>query len=177
MTEKEPRETLPGRDAAQPADEADARRLARKVLERDGRRIRILAGLTIALWAVAAAGISLALCALLAFRPGQGNLARDVQQGRITLAERRSIERAHWMTIEKMTAVVAVSVAILALAALGTVFLALASRGATIRQVNSALLQISEELKQLKQDSPPPGRPVVPPSRARLESEEHLRDI
>lgn len=176
MAEKEP----PGgpadwRDEAGLADEADARRLARKIIESDGRRIRVLAGLTIALWAIAAAGISLALFALLALRPEPENPALDAQQGRTTLAEHRARERSRWMAIEKMTAVVAISVATLALAALGTVLLVLASRGATIRQVNATLLQISEELKLLKQADH--GQPVVPTSRERLESEKHLRDI
>jgi hypothetical protein len=41
------------------------------------------------------------------------------------------------MMIEKTTAVVAISVAVLALAALGTVFLVFAAHAATIRRVNA----------------------------------------
>jgi hypothetical protein len=46
-------------------------------------------------------------------------------------------------------------VAILALAALGTVFLVFAARAATIRQVNATLVEISEELRRLRQGGPP----------------------
>jgi hypothetical protein len=58
------------------------------------------------------------------------------------------------MVMEKTTAVVAISVAVLALAALGTVFLVFASRAATIRQVNATLVEISEQLKRLQQGGP-----------------------
>jgi hypothetical protein len=47
------------------------------------------------------------------------------------------------------------SVAVLALAALGTVLLIFASRRATLRQVNASLMVIGEQLKQLRQTNNP----------------------
>jgi hypothetical protein len=154
MTEKELRDALLGLDSTQVAFVPDAHMLTRKILERGERRVRILASLTVVLWAIAALGIFAALYALLALLPEQRRLARDVERGRVTSAEREHIEQVHWAVVEKATAVVAISVAVIALAALGTVFLVFASRGATICRVNAALLEISEQLRQLKQPGP-----------------------
>jgi hypothetical protein len=153
MTEKELREALLALDSAR-LGAPDARQITSKVLERDRRRVRLLAWLTIALWATASAGILLVLYALLALHPAPGPLRGDRDPRDVRVSERERTERLHWMAVEKMTAVVALSVAVLALAALGTVFLVLASRGATIRQVNASLVEISEQLKQLKQAGP-----------------------
>lgn len=154
MTEKELRAALLKLDPTPPASAPDARELTRKVLERDGRRVRLLAALTVALWAVAAFGVVAALYALLALHPARRELARDAERGRVTPAEHARAEQIHWAVVEKTTAVVAASVAVLALAALGTVFLVFASRGATVRQVNASLLEISEQLKRLTQAGP-----------------------
>jgi hypothetical protein len=155
MTEKELRKALLGLDSARLIAVPGAREITRKVLERDRRRVRRLAILTIALWVTAAAGILLVLYALLALHPAKLQPMRDDERGRVTGAERERIEQMRWMVIEKTTAVVAISVATLALAALGTVFLVFAARAATIRQVNATLVEISEQLKQLQQAGPP----------------------
>ena len=53
---------------------------------------------------------------------------------------------------------VAASVGLLALATLSTVFLVLSARRATLRQVNSSLLEISEQVKALREAmAKPPG--------------------
>jgi hypothetical protein len=157
MTEKELRKALLGLDSTRLAAGQDAREIARKILDRDARWVRLLAGLTIGLWTIALSGILLVLLvlyALLALYPEQRSLRLDIERGRVTAAERERIEQVHWAVIEKTTAAVAISVAVLALAAFGTVFLVFASRGATIRQVNAALLDISEQLKLQKQAGP-----------------------
>ena len=154
MTEKELQRALLGLDSARLATAPDAREITRKVLERDRRRVRLLTVLTIALWVTAAAGIVLGLYALLAFHPAKPSSTRDDEKGRVTATERDGIDQVRGMVMEKTTAVVAISVAVLALAALGTVFLVFASRAATIRQVNATLLEISEQLKLLKQAGP-----------------------
>lgn len=155
MTEKELRDALLGLDSAALTAVPDAHQLTRKILDRGVRRVRLLAGLTVGLWAIAASGILLVLYALFALLPEQRKSTRDVERGQVTSVERERIERVHWAVIEKVTVVVAVSVAVLSLAALSTVFLVLASRGATIRQVNATLLEISEQLKRLEQPGPP----------------------
>jgi hypothetical protein len=52
------------------------------------------------------------------------------------------------MMIEKTTAVVAIAVAVLALAALGSVFLVFAAHAATIRRFNATRIEISRQLKR-----------------------------
>ena len=153
MTEKELRKALLGLDSTRLTAVPDAQQITRKVLERDRRRVRLLAVLTIVLWVTAASGILVVLYALLAVHPERG-IAQDAERGRVTSAERERIEHVRLMMIEKTTAVVAISVAVLALAALGTVFLVFAARAATIRQVNATLVEISEQLKLLKQAGP-----------------------
>jgi hypothetical protein len=151
MTEKDLRKALLGLDAEAIASGPDAQQITRRVLARDRRRVRLLAALTIVLWVTAALGIVLVLGALLFVHPA---MMRPIRGG-ITAADRERFEHVRLMMLEKATAVVAISVAVLALAALGTVFLVLASRGATIRQVNATLVEISGRLKQLRQSGPP----------------------
>ena len=56
---------------------------------------------------------------------------------------------AHIMS-RMITVGITVSIGVLALAAGSTVFLVLASRRATLRQINASLLEISDQLKQLR---------------------------
>lgn len=147
MTEKELRKALLGVDAEAIAAVPDAHEITRRVLQRDRRRVRILAGLTIFLWSTAALGIVLVLLAHLVVHP---HWLRNIQHAD-TAVERAHFERIRTMMLEKTTAVVVISVAVLTLAALGTVFLVFASHAATIRQVNATLVEISAQLRQLKQ--------------------------
>jgi hypothetical protein len=137
-------------DAAASASGADAQQITRRVLERDRRRVRILAAITILLWVLAALGIVLVLGALLFVHPA---MLEPIREG-VTAADRERFEHVRLMMLEKTTAVAAISVAILALAALGTVFLVFVAHAATIRRVNSTLIEISEQLKQLKKPDP-----------------------
>jgi hypothetical protein len=155
MTEKELGKALLRLDADKLGAACDARELTRRILKRDRWRVRLLAGLTIALWSLAALGILLVLSAFLNLYPKQKQLLRDIELGKISAETREGVERFHWMVVEKATVVVAGLVAILALAAIGTVLLVLASRRATLRQVNANLLEISEQLKQLRKNNPP----------------------
>jgi hypothetical protein len=59
------------------------------------------------------------------------------------------------ITFQMITVGVTCSVGVLALAALSTVFLVLASRRATLRQITASLLEISQQLKDLRQPAPP----------------------
>jgi ABC-type sugar transport system permease subunit len=151
MTEKDLRKALLGLDAAAIASVPDAPQITRQVLKRDRRRVRLLAALTISLWVTAAFGIVLVLGALLVVHPA---MLRTIRGG-ATATERERFEHVRLMMIEKTTAVVAISVAILALAALGTVFVVFAAHAATIRRVNATLVAISEQLKQSRQTDPP----------------------
>ena len=81
-------------------------------------------------------------------------MLRSISDGD-TAADRDRLEHVLFMMIEKTTAVVAISVAVLALAALGRVFLAFAAHTATSRRVNASAVDISRRLKKLKQTDPP----------------------
>jgi len=151
MTEKDLRKALLGLDAAAIAAAPDARQITRRVLDRDRRRVRGLAALTIFLWVTAALGIVLVLCALLFVHPA---MLHTIPDG-ASAGDRARFEHVRLMMLEKSTAVVAISVAILALAALATVFLVFAGHAATIRRVNATLVEISEQLKHPKQTEPP----------------------
>src|SRR5215468_10289146 len=99
MTEGDWRPLLP------PGDDTAAREIARQVLARDRRRLRILTAATILLWLFAAAGITTALTVLLTLHP-EHIASNDA-----------NLERVHYSIVTKMTGMVALSVAILALAA------------------------------------------------------------
>jgi hypothetical protein len=151
MTEKDLRRALLGLDAAAIPSTQDAHQITSRVLAHDRRRVRMLAALTIFLWVAAALGIVLVLCALLYFHPAM----LETVSGGDTAADRERFEHVRLMMLEKSTAVVAISVAVLALAALGTVSLVFAAHAATIRRVNATLIDISEQLKQSRGADPP----------------------
>jgi hypothetical protein len=151
MTEKDLRKGLLGLDAAAIASAPDARQITRRVLDRDRRRVRLVAALTVLLWVTAALGIVLVLCALLFVHPA---MLQTRPRG-ASAADRERFEHVRLMILEKSTAVVAISVAVLSLAALGTVLLVFAAHAATIRRVNATLVEISEQLKRLRQADPP----------------------
>lgn len=150
MTEKDLRKALLGMDAAAIGTAPDTREITRRVLDRDRWRVRLLAALTIILWVTAALGIVLVLCALLYVHPA---MLRPIEGGS-TAEDRERYEHVRLMMLEKSTAVVAISVAVLALAALATVLLVLVGRNATIRQVNATLAEISEQLRLPKPSDP-----------------------
>jgi hypothetical protein len=153
MTEKDLRKALLRLDvdASAIGSVPDAPEITRRVLDRDRRRVRLLAGLTVFLWVTAALGIVLVLGALLHVHPA---MLQTIPRG-ASPADRERFEHVRLMMLEKSTAVVAISVAVLALAALGTVFLLFAAHTATIRRVNATLVEISEQLKQLRPAGPP----------------------
>jgi hypothetical protein len=151
MTEKDLRKALLGLDAAALAGAPDTQQITRRVLARDRRRVRLLAALTVLLWIAAALGIVLVLGALLFVHPAWlHTIPREASP-----ADRERFEHVRLSMLEKSTVVVAVSIAVLALAALGTVLLVFAAHAATIRRVNATLVEISEQLKQLGQTDPP----------------------
>jgi hypothetical protein len=147
MTEKDLRKALLGLDAAALGGAPEAHAITLRVLAHDRWRVRLLAALTVVLWLTAALGIVLVLGALLWVHPAMlHSIPRDASP-----ADRERFEHARLMMLEKATAVVAISVAVLALAALATIVLVFAAHTATIRRVNATLVEISEQLKHLGQ--------------------------
>jgi hypothetical protein len=159
MSEHELRQALLRLDATDLAGIVDARVQTWAVLERDRRRVRLLTGLTIAVWLFAGLLILGGLVSYGLIFPQQALLLRQIEEGTVTAAQRDEVQRLVLMAFMKGTLLIAFSVAVMAVAALSTVLLILASRRATLRQVNASLAEISEQLKQLRQAlaTPPPG--------------------
>jgi hypothetical protein len=157
MSEKELGRALLNLDTQQLAGVPAAREQTWRILERDRRRVWWLTALTIALWASA---IAMVLAMLVAFGlvfPFQAKLREDSQVARIGLtpAERDLAIFKAQMMFQMCTVGVTVSVGLACLAILATILLSVASRRATLRQINASLLEISQQLKELKQLGPP----------------------
>jgi hypothetical protein len=154
MNEKELGKALLKLDLKRLSTERNDRDLTRRILERDRRRVWLLTALALVLWTLALAGVFFVLYALLGLYPSQTQAMRDIGPGQVIEAQRRQSDAVHWMVVTKATVVVAGSVAILSLAALATITLSIASRGATLRQLNASLLEISMQLKELRSSGP-----------------------
>src|SRR5579884_3983975 len=143
MTEKELGRALLNLDVAPPAA-PDPRQLTRRILERDRRRLRVLAVLATLFWTLTAAGfVSLCPFYVIVVEPR----LRAYQAGRAHLAN----DWNDWATVGAWAAywLLGCMLALLA-AAVCTVLLILVSRRATLRQINAGLMEICEHLKQLR---------------------------
>jgi len=170
MSEKELGQALLNLDSQKLAGVANSQEQTWKILEQDRRRVWRWTALTMALWGAALLMVLLMLVAYGLVFPLQAKLAgleepstrAQHEQSLIDLdnltPEQREIGKFKAQIMFQMVTVgVTASVGILALAALSTVFLVLASRRATLRQINASLLEISQQLKELQRKSP--GKP------------------
>lgn len=130
----------------------DPRQQVRDVLRRDRVRIRILTGVTVILW-LAALGSTTALVwtSVVKLFPRLDKALQDA--GKIPADHYQQIESTFAYVIGYGATFLAASVGVLALAALGTILLVFTARRATIRQVNATLIDISEQLKNLRKSS------------------------
>jgi len=160
MSEKDLGKALLQLDAATLASIPDARQQTWNILARDRGRVRLLTVLTVCVWLLAALLILGGLVGFGMIIPKQVKLMQDLEEGKLTPAERDSIQRTVLVGFQKGTLMIAFSVAVMSLTAVFTLLLIFASRRATLRQVNASLVEISEQLKQLR----PTGNP--PPSAA-----------
>jgi hypothetical protein len=136
----------------------DVKEMTRRVLERDRRRVWWLTALTVVLWVVALAMVLGVFIAFALLFPLQAKLMQEIERGKITAADRERAQFKSQVAGNMINLVMAGSVGVLGLAALGTVLLVVASRRATLRQVSASLLEISEQLKRLREGSAPgPG--------------------
>jgi hypothetical protein len=152
MDEHEVGEALLRASAAEDRNLPDPRDLTSAVLARDRKRLRALGGLILALWLAGAAGIGFVLYKLSIHVPEYFALVEEVREGGLGMERRQHIQENFLGGFQLGLSVTACSVAILALAALGTFLLVLASRSATLRQVNASLTLISDQLRQLSRD-------------------------
>ena len=170
MSEKELGKALLDLDSHKLAGVSDVREQTWKILERDRRRVWWLSALAIALWAAAilmvllmlvAYGLVFPLQAKLAGYEEHGpNAAAKLPEGRIDLdnltpQQRELAQFKAQIMFQMVTVGVTVSVGIVCLAILASMLLNLASRRATLRQINASLLEISQQLKELKQPPKP----------------------
>lgn len=119
--------------------------IAARVFRRDRLIIRILAGGTILLWAIAAAGI-------LTFNIGfMTYLFPLIKRWAATgVADNRLPVAAVQLMYTYGSPVLTASACALILAAIGTVALILFSRRASLRQINQSLAIISDQLRDLR---------------------------
>jgi hypothetical protein len=168
MSEKELGRALLDLDSQKLAGVSDVREQTWKILDRDRRRVWWLTALAISLWAAAILMVFLMLVAYGLVFPLQAKLAgfdnpnagARLPEGRIDLdnltpQQREMAQFKAQIMFQMVTVGVTVSVGIVCLAILASFLLNLASRRATLRQINASLLEISQQLKELKQVSPP----------------------
>ncbi len=151
MSEKHLGKALLNLSALELAGMSDLQVQTARVLERDRLRVRLLSGLTIAVWLLAGVLILAALVSYGFTFPKQAKLLQTLNAGTMTPAQRDELQVQVLMAFMGGTLFVGFSVAMMTLAALCTVILILASRRATLRHVNAGLSQIAEHLKQLRQ--------------------------
>src|SRR3954447_16187757 len=128
----------------------DVREQTWSILERDRRRVRRLTVMTVAAWLLSTVLILTVLVAFGLLFPSVAKLRMDVEQGKVTQARREQLRNEHDLGLMKGTLLIAFSVAALTFAAICTVLLNLSTRRATLRQINASLLEISEQLKELR---------------------------
>jgi multisubunit Na+/H+ antiporter MnhB subunit len=153
MSEKELGRALLALDADKLAG-ADTRQQTWKILERDRRRVWWLTAITIALWAGAILMVFGMLVLYGLVFPLQAKLRDPAELARLPAEMRQDAQFKAQVAFQMVTVGVTVSVGILAMAALATILLVLATRRATLRQINASLIEISQQLKELRQTTP-----------------------
>jgi hypothetical protein len=150
-------------------DAPDPRLLAREIRRHDQQRIRLLAGLSIFFWLLAAAGLVLLCIGLDRFviyvriadnypvvRPSDMEEENGPDAPRHTALSTREVQMLNGtQLLHQSIWIIAGSVASLFLGALCTVLLVTTSRRATLRQINISLMGLSEQLKQVRQAAHP----------------------
>jgi hypothetical protein len=140
----------------------DPHYVAMKIVHRDLRRTRVLAGLSLFFWLVGATGmllLVLGLNRLVIFLRIADGLPWSFNGKNLAVSPGQ--EQMFWGTnlIHHGIPFVEASIVALALAALFTVMLVMSSYRATLNRINFSLAQIAEQLKQ----SPAPGEATAPP--------------
>jgi hypothetical protein len=154
MTESKLGRALLDLDASHLSGVSDVKQQTWRVLERDRRRVWWLTALTVTLWAAAILMVLLMLVAFGLVFPLQAKLRDPAEVARLPPEVQKDAQFAAQVYFQMTVVGVTCSVGILALAALSTICLVVASRRATLRQLNASLLEISEQLKLLRQAPP-----------------------
>jgi hypothetical protein len=157
MTERQLGQALLDLDLSARSGAIDPSQLTHKILSRDERRVRRWTWITIVLWVLAALMVFWMFIAMALLMPFQAKLNQEMKareavapiERRLSDAELESAQETAQIYSHMITLGVAGSVGMLGLATLSAVLLVLASRRATLRQINASLLEISKQLKQL----------------------------
>jgi hypothetical protein len=152
MTEKELANALLKLDATAIQGATDPKELTWKILDADRRRIRRWVIVAVLFWVIAAVVIVGAFIAMALLFPAHAKVMKEAGISPVVTERPAEIEKMHLILtsfIGKVSLLVAFSVLTLTLATLATVFLVLASRRATLRQMNASLIEIAEQLKRL----------------------------
>src|SRR5439155_2767479 len=172
MSEKELGRALLELDSQKLAGVPDAREQTWKVLERDRRKVWWWTALTIGLWAAALLMVLLMLVGYGLVFPLQAKLAgeADIAQGaprgerelidldNLTPEQREKAKFKAQIAFQMITVGITASVGLTCLAILASLLLNRAARQATLRQINASLLEISNQLKELRQITTPPSK-------------------
>ena len=144
-----------------PPAQYDPRSIAHAILRQQKWQTRIFAGLSIFFWLIATGGMLLLVYGLNRFiifvRTGSGLPWNPVSAAPTTGPLSQAQRDMFWGTelIHHTLPYIAGSVVALMLAALFTVLLVFSSRRATLMRINLSLMQISEELKQMRNKETP----------------------
>jgi hypothetical protein len=147
MSDRDIGEALLKLDAANLSAALDPRRQIEQVLARDRRRVRLWAATAALFWLLAVAGVVVLI--------GFYLLQIDPRLGAYAAGRRQPGQDAEvWVLVGRGTArlLLGCAAAVL-LAAFSTMLLVFSSRRATLRQINASLVDISEQLRQLRQSS------------------------
>jgi hypothetical protein len=172
MSEKDLGRALLDLDSRQLAGIADPREQTWKILERDRRRVWRWTALTIALWSAAILMVLLMLIGYGLVFPLQAKLAQEdlalqmveeqashmaeghkhdlIDLRNLTPEQRKQAQFKAQIMFQMITVGVTASVGLTCLAILSSILLNRASRRATLRQINASLLEISQQLKELR---------------------------
>jgi hypothetical protein len=133
-----------------------ARQIAERILNRHGRRVRLLIGLTALFWVLAGIGVFFVLHVMVwRLYPHEQKLMRDAAQGKLTLEKVAEVQAVEFRAAELCARVIGTAFLALSLAFLCAILLILASRRATLLQINASLAAISEQLQSLPRSPPP----------------------
>lgn len=153
MTDRDLGRALLELDAATLAGKNDLAAKTAGILQRDRVRLRLLTWSTMAIWIVALVLIFGDLVNFGLLFPRQALLFQQIDAGTVPPAQLAQIQRDLIIEFHMGTLLIAFSVFITTLAAFLTVLLILASRRATLRQVNANLAEICQQLKQMRAKS------------------------
>jgi hypothetical protein len=122
----------------------DPRALALEILRRDRQRFRLLAGLSIFFWLLAVAGLVLLLVGLHRF------VISVRIAGFYPPGEQEGLRIHGTSLLHHSIPVIGGSIGALLLAALCTVLLISSARTATLNQITISLMELSEQLRQMR---------------------------